>query len=58
MTNMDKKNLKDDALSNARKHGVDIQMLRDNLKRSVSERIRRHQIALDTCHKLRNAKKL
>jgi peroxiredoxin len=39
-------------------YGVDIQALIDNLKRPVAERIRRHQIALDTFQKLRNAKKL
>ncbi|MCK5565371.1 MAG: hypothetical protein KAJ07_09005 [Planctomycetes bacterium] len=55
---MDKKKSEVDALSNAREHGVDIQMLKDNLKRSVSERIRRHRIALDMYNKLRNAKKL
>jgi hypothetical protein len=33
-----------------------IQMLKDNLKRNYAERIRRHQIALDTMEKLRKAK--
>jgi hypothetical protein len=47
---------KKDALSAARDYGIDIEMLRDNLKRSVSERIRRHQIALNTLTKLRKAK--
>ena len=35
-------------LAAARDHGVDIAMLIDNLNRPVWERIRRHQIALDT----------
>jgi hypothetical protein len=39
-------------------YGVDIQALIANLNRPVAERIRRHQIALDTFQKLRNAKKL
>ena len=36
-------------------YGIDISMLKDNLKRSPSELIRRHQIALDTAKKLREA---
>jgi len=47
---------KQDPISAARDYGIDIEMLRDNLKRSVEERIRRHQIALDTLKKLRKAK--
>ena len=42
------------ALAAARDYGVDIQMLLDNLKRPVSERIRRHNIALQTIKKLQN----
>jgi hypothetical protein len=34
----------------------DMQMLKDNLKRSYAERIRRHQIALNTMRKLQKAK--
>jgi len=45
-------------LAAARDYGVDIRMLQANLKRPVIERIRRHQIALDTFEKLRKAKKL
>ncbi len=45
-------------LAAARDYGVDIQMLIDNMNRSVSERIKRHQIALDTFQKLRSAKKI
>jgi hypothetical protein len=35
---------------------LDMQMLKDNLKRSYTERIRRHQIALETIEMLRKAK--
>ena len=35
---------------------IDMQMLKDNLKRSYEERIRRHQIALETMEKLQKAK--
>jgi hypothetical protein len=42
----------------ARDYGIDIQMLLDNLERPVEERIRRHQIALDTFRMLREAEKL
>jgi len=45
-------------LAAARDYGVDIRMLQANLNRPVIERIRRHQIALDTFDKLRKAKKL
>ena len=45
-------------LAAARDYGVDLQMLYDNLNRPVIERIRRHQIALDTFERLQNAKKL
>jgi len=38
--------------------GFDVEMLKDNLKRTVAERIRRHQIALNTVKKLRGAKRL
>jgi len=45
-------------LAAARDYGVDIQMLQANLKRPIIERIRRHQIALETFEKLRGAKKV
>jgi seryl-tRNA(Sec) selenium transferase len=38
-------------------YGIDISMLIENLKRTPAERIRRHQIALNTATKLRKAKK-
>ncbi|MBW8001926.1 MAG: hypothetical protein FVQ80_07860 [Planctomycetes bacterium] len=37
-------------------YGIDISMLIDNAGRSYAERIRRHQIALNTVEKLRKAK--
>jgi hypothetical protein len=39
-----------------RRPDIDMQMLKDNLKRSYAERIRRHQIALETMQKLQKAK--
>jgi hypothetical protein len=44
-------------VAQARDYGVDIPMLLDNLNRPVIERIKRHQIALETFEKLRKAKK-
>jgi F0F1-type ATP synthase beta subunit len=37
-------------------YGIDIEMLIDNIKRGPGERIRRHQTALNTAEKLREAK--
>ena len=45
-----------DQIQAASDYGIDISMLIDNVKRSPAERIRRHQIALNTAQKLRNAK--
>ena len=39
----------------AKRYGIDVAMLLDNIKRSPSERIRRHRIALNTYRKLHNA---
>lgn len=47
-----------DPIKAAADYGMDISMLADNLNRSVTERIKRHQIALDTAEKLRKAKRL
>jgi hypothetical protein len=47
-----------DPLMAAADYGIDVSMLADNLQRSVTERIRRHQIALNTAEKLRKAKRL
>jgi len=38
--------------------GIDVSMLIDNIRRSYSERIRRHQIALNTAEKLKRARRL
>ncbi len=45
-------------LAEARENGIDLWALWANLHRSVDERLRRHQIALDTMRKLQKAKKL
>jgi hypothetical protein len=47
-----------DPIQSAIDYGIDISMLIDNLKRSPAERIKRHQIALNTAQKLRKAKRL
>jgi hypothetical protein len=39
-------------------YGIDVSMLVDNIRRSYSERITRHQIALNTADKLRKARRL
>lgn len=39
-------------------YGIDINALIDNLRRTPAERIRRHQIALDTLEMLRKARRL
>ncbi|MGD0077139.1 MAG: hypothetical protein ABSB91_00775 [Sedimentisphaerales bacterium] len=49
---------KNPALVRAARYGVDIALLLDNLRRPVSERIRRHQAALNAIKKLRNARPL
>ena len=47
----------DDKIQNAADFGIDISMLLDNIiKKTPAERIRRHQIALNTAQKLRKAK--
>jgi hypothetical protein len=45
----------DPELRLAREEGIDLEMLWDNLHRSVTERIRRHQIAFDTAQMLKRA---
>ncbi|HCO94348.1 MAG TPA: hypothetical protein DIU00_10415 [Phycisphaerales bacterium] len=47
-----------DPIRAATDYGIDVSMLADNLRRSVTERIKRHQIALNTAEKLRKAKRL
>ena len=39
-------------------YGIDVSMLIDNIHRSYSERIKRHQISLNTVEKLKGARKL
>ncbi len=46
------------ALAEAARYGVDIPLLLDNLKRPVSERLARHQAALDAIQQLQKAKPL
>jgi hypothetical protein len=43
-------------LKSAADWGIDISMLIENMKRKPIERIRRHQIALNTVEKLRKAR--
>ncbi len=47
-----------DPIQVAADYGIDVSMLADNLRRSVTDRIKRHQIALNTAKKLRKAKRL
>jgi len=42
-------------LEEARRFGIDVTMLVDNLNRTVEERIRRHQIAANLAKELRSA---
>ena len=46
-----------DSVQAAADYGIDVAQLRDNLGLSVGERLRRHQIALNTVEKLRKAKR-
>ena len=45
-----------DEIQAAIDYGIDIAMLIDNINRDPSDRIRRHQMALNTAEKLRKAK--
>lgn len=47
-----------DEIQAAAEYGIDISMLIDNIRRSPAERIRRHQIALNTVKSLRKAKRI
>jgi hypothetical protein len=47
---------RDYRLKAADDYGIDIPALIENIKRSVFDRIRRHNIALNTAEKLREAK--
>lgn len=46
-----------DAVREAMEYGIDISMLRANLALSPTERLRRHQIALDTVEMLQKARR-
>lgn len=47
-----------DPIQAAADYGIDIAQLRDNLALPVAERLRRHQIALNTVELLQKAKRL
>ncbi len=47
-----------DPIQAAADYGIDVAQLRDNLALSVAERLRRHQIALNTVELLQKAKRL
>ena len=48
----------EDVIRAAREYGIEVAMLMDNLKRSPAERIRRHQIALETMEALQQAQRV
>jgi len=50
--------VKADPVRAAAEFGIDVSAIIDNLKRSPAERMRRHQIALNTVEKLRRAKRV
>lgn len=52
------KNTQQDQIQKAADYGIDIEMLRANLKRTPAERIKRHQAALDLVRRLQKAKKV
>lgn len=47
-----------DPIRAAAEYGIDVPMLMANLARTPAERIRRHQIALDTFRMLRKSKRV
>jgi len=51
-------NRRKDPIKAAAEYGIDIPMLMANLNRTPAERIRRHQIALDTFRTLHKAKRV
>ncbi len=46
-----------DPIQAAADYGIDTSQLRDNLALTVAERLRRHQIALETVERLQRAKR-
>ncbi|MBN1787032.1 MAG: hypothetical protein JW806_01405 [Sedimentisphaerales bacterium] len=55
---MNRKSTQPDNMQKAIDYGIDIEMLKANLKRTPAERIRRHQAALDLVRRLQKAKKI
>ena len=53
-----KRKKQQDAIQRAIDYGIDLQMLKDNLKRSVAKRLQRHQAALNLVRLLQKAKKI
>lgn len=51
-----KRKQKSNPIQKAIDYGIDISMLIDNIKRTPTERVRRHQMALGAVEKLRKAK--
>ncbi|MBU1260462.1 MAG: hypothetical protein KJ757_07415 [Planctomycetes bacterium] len=52
-----KRKKQQDSIQKAIDYGIDIQMLKDNLKRSVEERLSRHQSALNLVRLFQKAQK-
>jgi len=52
------KSVQTDPIRAAADYGIDVSALIDNAGRSCTERIKRHQIALNTAEKLRKAREL
>jgi hypothetical protein len=52
------KSVQADPIQAAIDYGIDVSALIDNAGRSCTERIKRHQIALNTAKKLRKARRL
>jgi len=53
-----RKSVQTDPIQAAADYGIDVSALIDNAGRSCTERIKRHQIALNTAEKLGKAKRL
>jgi hypothetical protein len=53
-----KRKKQQDEIQRAIDYGIDIQMLKDNLKLSAAERIERHQSALNLVRLFQKAKKI
>ena len=47
-----------DAIQTAVEYGIDIEMLKANLNRTIAERIARHQSALELVNLLQKARKI